>query len=221
MDWHVLHSPCNPPNAPWSLLETCSASCGYLSYYFSDDLSGIPVRAITKINDNKADPNLETMTYGLFSRCNKRMRQSIVARSCRNVFFITKRGQRVLSGVYCLKWYVCVEPDDYALAADRVWFLRTPIPLTEVDHSCGTHTDRRFRTYLSISAEESQKLLNLVKGRPDASPAYLDEIARLERFNQKYSGFKYPTAQVSESYSWNCRRANELLRTSRMHSLRR
>ena len=212
------NSPCRPPRSPWSLLETSDGSGGYLSYYFNDELSGIPVRAITTIRDNKADPNLETMTYGLFSLCNQRMRKSIVTRGCRHVFFITNKGGRALSGAYLLKWYVCLAPDDYAVAADSVWFVRSPIPLAEVDRTCGTRTDRCFRTSLSVSPEDSRKLLRLLKRRPNVTPLYLSEIDRLERFNQKHSGYRYPTAEVSESYSWDCARAKQFLNVGEPNS---
>ena len=55
-----------PPAAPWTTLEVDTPATGYLSVYLSEDLSRLPIRAITLRNDNKSDPNFETGTYGLF-----------------------------------------------------------------------------------------------------------------------------------------------------------
>ena len=51
-----------PPRSPWILLSSESDSGGYLSFYYSDDMSPLPVRWVTKPGDNKSDPNLETLT---------------------------------------------------------------------------------------------------------------------------------------------------------------
>src|SRR5258708_36321714 len=66
-----------PPNPPWRELNPTMPLEGYVSYYLSDDLSGLPVRAVTLLRNNKSDPNLETKTYGLFSTCGHGMRASI------------------------------------------------------------------------------------------------------------------------------------------------
>ena len=94
-----------PPNSPWIPLAICEANGGYIGTFLNDDLSALPVRAITRVGDNKVGPNLETKTYGLFSTCHKIMRKSTVRRGCRHVFFITnRRGVRVLAGLYLIKW---------------------------------------------------------------------------------------------------------------------
>lgn len=67
-----------PPNPPWIPLEPGDGSISALSFYYSDPNSDIPVREVTRADDNKADPNLETMTFGLFSTCERGMRAGIV-----------------------------------------------------------------------------------------------------------------------------------------------
>jgi len=193
---------------------------GYLSYFYSDDLSRLAVRAITKIADdkksadNKVDPNLETKTYGLFSPCNRIMRRSVVKRGCRYIFFITRRTDvRVLAGLYYAKWYAPVAPngDDFCLAADNVWFIENPIPLDDVDKACGTSVARWFRTYLHVEPEECRQLEALLESRPDATGAYLAEIDRLERFNLRYGGYRYVNAMRVDSYTWNSDKVASIL----------
>ena len=203
-----------PPNNPWKPLDICEASGGYLGYFFSDDLSRLTVRAITTVGDNKADPNLETKTYGLFSPCNKNMRKSIVKRGCPYIFFITNRKRvRVLAGLYLVKWYAVVsaDEDDFCLAADSIWFVADPIPLEQVDKVCGTDVSRKFRIYLHVDAEGCRKIERLLKLRPNVTGSYLSEIDRLERFNLKHGGYRYITAERRDSYSWDCDKVMTIL----------
>ena len=78
-----------PPGPPWRPLDPAAPATGYASYYLSDELARWPVRAITRIKDNKSDPNLETGTYGLFSTCQREMRSGIVHDPPRYIFFVT------------------------------------------------------------------------------------------------------------------------------------
>lgn len=210
----TINSKMSPPNPPWIAIPLCKSSGGYLSYYYSDDLSVLPVRAVTMVNDNKVDPNLETKSYGLFSPCNKIMRKSIVKRGCPYIFFITNRGGRVLSGIYFVKWFASLSPenDDFCLAADKVWFVKYPIPLVEVDKACGTNVSRPFRNCLRVTFEESKKILSLLGRKPNATELYLSEISRLERFNLKHTGYRYPSGLIECPYSWNCEKTNIILR---------
>lgn len=204
-----------PPNPPWLPVAHQESGGGYLSYFYSDDLSRLPVRAVTRIGDNKADPNLETKTYGLFSLCNKRMRKSIVNRGCRHIFFMTNRkGTRVLVGLYFVKWFTPIAPggDDFCLAADGIWFIEDPIPLTDVDRICGTTVARWFRTYLHIEAEECRQIERLLKSKADTTGAYLAEIDRLERFNAHHSGYRYVSAMRTDPYSWHSEKVASILR---------
>src|SRR5438309_11963638 len=94
-----------PPAPPWKELNN-RPGAGYLSIYYSDDLSALPVRFVTKVGDNKSDPNLETLTYGLFSTCSPSMRSGFVKRSAQYIFFATLRPVgRVLTGFYSVRWY--------------------------------------------------------------------------------------------------------------------
>ncbi len=133
-----------PPNPPWMELHAPPPHCGYLSFYISDDLSALAVRAVTLPGNNKSDPNLETGTYGLFSTCERQMRAGVVNNGSPYLFFVTRyRGRRVLAGHYRIAWY-CDGPlsssgGDYALAADRLRFIHPPIPLDELPGGLREH----------------------------------------------------------------------------------
>lgn len=196
-----------PPNPPWHEFPDQERREGYLSYYLADDLSRYPVRAITRVGDNKSDPNLETLTYGLFTTCEPAMRLSIVRREIRDLFFLTRpRGHgRALVGHYRLCWYCegsfAPRRADYALAAESCWFI-DPIPVETVEGEIGTCLRHPFRLYMRIDEERTRELLDLIYRRPDRTGQHLAEIERLERLNESYTGYRYPTWRRTTGWSW-------------------
>lgn len=197
----------SPPAAPWKDIVRKLNAPGALSYYYNDELARLPVRAVTKPQDNKADPNLETLSYGIFSTCQKGLRSAFVKQGRQHLFFITTlRGVRVLSGYYSVKWFAPISaagPGDFALAADEAHFLERPLSLQEIDAACGTRLNRKFRLNLLVEAEDCQRILSLMRQQPDARALYLQEIDRLERFNKSRGGFRYVGRQLNEPFSWN------------------
>lgn len=195
-----------PPNTPWEELNSPEDAGGYLSIYYSDDMSRLPVRAVTKPGDNKSDPNLETLTYGLFSTCSPAMRSGVVNRRSAYLFFTTARKDgRVLTGYYHLRWFtggVFENARDYCLAADTARFIEKPIPLTKVDRLCGTNVSKWFRGMRLLSFEACRKMAALIDAQPDATADYLEEIDRLERFNLKHSGYRYIAWKQKDKFSW-------------------
>lgn len=194
-----------PPNEPWKPIPLHSKSRGYLSIYYSDDMSGLPVRWVTKPGDNKSDPNIETMTYGLFSTCSKSLRSGIVTRGAEYLLFGTSRnGTRVLSGYYHLRWYTEWKAGqrDYAIAADKLHFVEHPIPFKEVDKKCGTDISKPFRGTRLLSREHCKKIVALLEHAADATSGYLEEIDRLERFNLWYGGYRYIAWRQGVKFSW-------------------
>jgi hypothetical protein len=195
-----------PPDPPWRELDPAASAAGYLSYYYSDDLSELPVRWVTKPGDNKSDPNLETLTYGLFSTCARGMRAGVVKNRARYIFFFTNRNaERVLCGYYRLRWFAIGSfgPGDYCLAADKAHFLAQPIPLVQIDHQFHTHFSRKFRSTKFVSPSECEQLVKLIQQFPDATDDYRREIERLERFNLHHGGFRYIAWRRSASFNWN------------------
>ena len=190
----------------WKPLAPDPAAGGSLSVFYSDPLAAVPVREVTRLGDNKADPNLETGTYGLFSTCGRATRAGIV-RDRRPFLFFTSSwgGQRVLAGYYRLGWYACTPSPaarDFALAAESVRFDADPLPLATVDDRLGTRFSRRFRSALTLSEEEASRLANLLDGRPDGTGYYLAEVDRLERFNQCHGGHRYNGWGRDEPFTW-------------------
>src|SRR5882762_920103 len=115
-----------PPHSPWQELHPEPTAGGYLFFYYSDDLSPLAVRAVTRERDNKTDPNIETGTYGLFSTCSKAMRKGVIKRRCGYVIFMTRRGgERVIVGYYQLGWFAPTQfcNDDFSLAAKTIHFV--------------------------------------------------------------------------------------------------
>jgi len=207
---------CRPPNPPWISLVVGEREEAALSFYYSDPNSTVPVRDVTRAKDNKADPNIETMTYGLFSTCERGMRAGIVRKGIEHIFFCTKRaGPRVLSGYYRVGWYFKgppikgyrkggEPPDDYALAASEVRFVNPGFPLGDLTgYLRGTRLDRRFRTYVYLNDETTRLLLELIRQTPDATQHYLDEIGRLEQRNIDKFSYRYRNWKRKEGFTWD------------------
>ena len=121
-----------PTNQPWKPINFPDEPQGSLVYYFSDDRCKLPVRHVTREGDNKADPNLETGTYGLFTTCYFPSRKQIFGNQRKWLFFTTKHaytGGDVIPGFYTLSHYA-QHPgrlNDYAFAAETVHFVEEPI----------------------------------------------------------------------------------------------
>jgi hypothetical protein len=185
-----------PPHPPWVPLLAVEPAVAYLSIYYSDPLSRLPVREITRPRDNKSDPNLETGSFGLFSTCERSMRSSVRAGGVRYVFFASshRRQPRALAGLYEIGWWaygtLAGKPADICLAASRIHFLETPIPLERLPQPAREVVTTRFRTIKRLDASCTAQLARIVLARPDATLSYLAEIDRLERFNAKHSGFR-------------------------------
>ena len=207
-----------PPHKPWIPLRPGRATNAALSFYYSDPRSVIPVRQVGRKNDNKSDPNLETMTYGLFSTCERGMRSGIVKRGIQYLFFCTNRKKgRVLTGYYKIGWFHkgpeiigysggggLVLPD-YMLAASEGKFVNPGFPLGELTgYLNGVRLDKRFRTFRYINDQTAGLLLKLLLETPDATKDYLSEIKRLELLNQKGSskGLVYENWGRNAGFSW-------------------
>jgi len=206
-----------PPNPPWIPFVPREHSGAALSYYYSDPNSTIPVREVTRADDNKADPNMETMTYGMFTTCERGMRAGMVRDGRPYIFFCTNRGgRRVLTGYYLIGWY-CKGPPikgyrraggsvphDYILAASRMKFVDPGFPLTQLTPYLGRkRVDTPFRTFRYIDSEMARLLRELIDGTPDATESYLGEIRRLEKLNLAKYGYRYRNWKREEGFTWS------------------
>jgi hypothetical protein len=196
-----------PEGARWHPMKPAAPQFGYASFYYADDLAALPVRAVTRIRDNKSDPNLETGTYGLFSTCQAQMRAGCVKNSARYIFFFTRpRGQdRHLTGMYEIAAWapgaLGEAAGDFALAASSVRFIR-PIAVSKLPDVLLGPLSTRWRLTKKLDHDQTLALVELIESRSDMTARYLAEIERLERINKFRSGYRYPTWLRGASWSW-------------------
>ena len=196
-----------PPGPPWIKLERDTPTWGYASVYLSDDLARWPVRDVTRPGDNKSDPNLETLTYGLCSTCEPNMRISIVNRGIPYMFFMTnhRSAGRALTGFYEIGWYakgpLSDDRGDYALAASRGKFF-DPLPVADLPNAAATVLGTRFRQFKRVPPDETDALRGVVDAAEDRTADYISEIHRLERFSSRHTGYTYPTWRRGGSWDW-------------------
>lgn len=196
-----------PPDPPWRPLNPGVPAHGYASFYYCDELGGWPVRSITRLKDNKSDPNLETGTYGLFSTCEQKMRSGIVSNRPRDIFFVCRPrgGPRQVSGYYELGWYtpgaLRQRTRDFALAARAMRFI-DPIPLPELPDGLADVLGGGWRLSKRLDPDETRRLRTVIDSMPDRTPDYLGEIDRLERLNAYHSGYRYPSWRRHQRFTW-------------------
>ncbi|WP_254861385.1 zinc-ribbon domain-containing protein [Natronomonas gomsonensis] len=204
-----------PPNDPWEEHNASEDAKSYLTlYYCEDDISKYPVREVTKVNDNKSDPNLETMSYGLCSTCTRDIRSGLVKNDRPYLFFCTNyHGDRHLAGYYHIGWHSLGWPlltnyrdgsiqDDYRLVADEMHWVYPPISFETVAEETGFDgIQSGFRKKL-VGPDRTADLLALLHDREDYSERYIEEIRRLERINKRYHEYRYPTWEREDSFDW-------------------
>ena len=194
-----------PPNAPWLPIQRGATNIATMTFYYGDAKSPVvPIRDITNRNDAKHDPNLETLTYGLFSVCCKDERKAIVEKGIATQFFCTSRlnGVRVLTGYYHPAWYCRMGEDDYAIAAESARFVSPGFELNkQVSFLEGYPIDRFFRTWKYIRDEKViQRLTLLINSAPDATTTHISEIHQWEAYSLEHYGHMY--FDKLEGFSW-------------------
>lgn len=201
-----------PPNPPWQPIKQGTTDDAILTFYYGDSKApSIPIRDVSNKNDPKPDPNVETLTYGLFSVCCKKARKRIVETGIGTQFFCTYRlnGVRVLTGYYRPAWYCEINADDYAIAAKTGRFISPGFVLSHlVNFLDGYSIDKFFRVSKRIPEEVAEKLLLLINSAPDVTAKYVSEINRLENYSLKQYGHMY--GDLLEGFSWEY--AGELMK---------
>lgn len=194
-----------PPNPPWIPINKKSSSIATISYYYGDSKSlVVPIRDVTNKNDAKPDPNLETLTYGLFSRCCKAERKAIVENGITVQFFSTSRANsiRVLTGYYRPAWYCKIGPGDYAIAAESARFVSPGFAFSDLtDFLEGFNFEGRSPWKYVRGEKLIWRLMLLINSAPNAMKTYLSEIHKFEASILKNRGKIYNNRK--EGFSWD------------------
>ena len=200
------HRDVRPPNPPWIPVEAGDGErAAALSFYYSDPRSEIPVREVSHKNEPKGDPNIETLTFGLFSTCDKPMRATIVKEGINLHFFCTSRAGhvRVLTGYYRYGYYYKVPKtrDDYMLVAQKGRFVSPGFPLQDLIPYL-RKASLRLRTFRYLDKVTANLLLLLIEDTPDATSKYRSKIRRLEKLSLSRDGYLYRRRYPS-GFSWD------------------
>jgi len=207
-----------PPNPPWIPISNRTSNIATLSYYYSDAKSLVPIRDVTTKNDAKRDPNLETLTYGLFSKCCRTERKAIVENGITTQFFCTARSNsiRVLTGYYRPAWYCQIDADDYAIAAESARFVSPGFVFADLSDFLGKRISW-FRTWRKILGEELiWRLKLLIDSAPNATETYLSEIHRLEASELEQNGIIYNDINGGRNHGFSWEDAGLFLRDKRL-----
>ncbi len=197
-----------PLSDPWKPFDFSDEPEGSLVAFLSDDSCKLPVRHVTRVGDNKADPNLETGTYGLFTTCYRRSRSGTVRNQRKWLFFTTKHaysGESVIPGYYALSHYAAHpgRERDFALQAEDIHFIEKPLITQEVYDELDFTSSPIVRGSKTLSFEQSEWLKEKLNEQPNATDQYIAEIDRLERLNKSHTGFRHIGLGMTEPFSWD------------------
>lgn len=209
---------------PWTEIEKSSETLGTLSAYYSNKKANLPIRDVQKPWDQKSDPNIETMTYGLFSTCMPPGRRNIVTRGDSYLFFLTnwKEG-RIITGYYQLGWYVNTgitarnskrpwKFPDYALKAKKVHFVKEGIKMVKGTNATFSKlsdlvsTDKTLngygpRNFVRLNEELTLSIRDALDEQEDSTLEYIKEMKRLEHENKAKTGYSYPIWKLKDGFS--------------------
>lgn len=167
--------------------------------------------------DNKSDPNLETLTFGMWSTCDQTYRTHIGEENGRYLFFRTNwSNQAVLTGFYEIGWYLdswYVAPagkskpprivTDRFLAAKHAHFVAEPIPVDDAAEAVGLNPAKfHRRSVIGFNEKQTADLRKLLLEQPDATPQYVEEIHRLEQVNLASTGRRYVNWDRITGFDW-------------------
>ncbi len=198
----------SPPRATWKPLPARKPSTGVLTFYHSSDAARVPTRAVDRPTDHKRDPNFETMTYGLFTDCNRSMRTACVREGRRYLFFMTSwKGRRYLVGCADVGWFAEVTLNQdlemgFALKARKLDLVFPPLPFLGNGPSIkfdarsigprGIKGSGPLRGASKLDATTTAGLITALRKRPHRTALYVRELHRLEEENFRKFRYRYP-----------------------------
>jgi len=100
-----------------------------------------------------------------------------------------------------LGWLAEVNKNDFAYAANSARFI-DPIPVSQISGRLGSEMQKTLRNYKIVDTRTADALRALVDGSTDRASDYVFEIDRLERMSMSRTGFRYPTWDGVEGFSW-------------------
>lgn len=190
---------------PWQ--DYRASETGLIAYYSSDPVSELPIREVPEEYPSQvvADPNYETLTYGLYGCGRNKVRSAFVKAKARYLFFMTRyegtKGEyydRVLvTGYYrisatadvqklhirYLEEYSCIGSEKcMALRADEAVFVSVDdaFELTpEVLEAWGASARVTRQTRIAVDEEQAKRLLDHFTAKPNILDTYVEETKRL------------------------------------------
>jgi hypothetical protein len=185
-----------------------SGNTGMLVFYASDPVSELPIREIPEELEStiQPEPHYESGTFGLYGCVNPKIRRAFVKGKHRYVFFLTKyagtnenfRDKHVVTGYYrifksadtkkfhvrYLSDYLCLDDDDcMAVRANEVHFVQTAdvFVVDEAALQAWNFTSKFTRqSRIILNEENTIKLVEYLKSKPNALKEYIDETKRLQ-----------------------------------------
>jgi hypothetical protein len=185
-----------------------SGNAGMCVYYGSDPIPELPIREIPEDLSSPLppDPNYETGTFGLYGCVHNKIRRAFVKGKFRYMFFMTKyagsiedlRDKFMVTGFYrvfksadtkkfhvrYLPDYACLDDDDcMAIRANEVYFVTAQDAFLldeEALKGLGFASKLTRQTRIPLSDEQSLKLVDYLKSKPNALDKYIEETKRLQ-----------------------------------------
>lgn len=204
MNGNSLIPDVKPPNPPWIPINKVASGIATISYYYGDPKSLVmPIRNVTSGIYAKYEPNLETLTYGLFSHCCKPERKAIVEQGITTQFFCTSRANsiRVLTGYYRPGWYCEIDSGDYAIAAESARFVSPGFAFDDLTDFLEGYNLNFPRAWKYIRDEKViWRLMLLINSAPNAMKTYLSEIHKFESSALEQNGSIYENRK--QGFTW-------------------
>ena len=207
----------------WLPIVSAREKVGRLAFYYSNQESELPIRAVNKRWDNKADPNIETGTWGLFSTCMPATRKGIVEHGDWYLFFFTNwKGERRVTGYYELGTYLqtgirvrdrrgVLGFPDYAIRAKKVHFVRDGLVMRGKNSKASKIAPRLLgggelsgygpRESTRTGVELSLLIKFELDKRADFTRDYVKQIRSLEEESLASTGFRYPSWKRRNGFS--------------------